>query len=591
MVKQVFIHELIKASFNLRHPKSERPTNIYMVVRINKSQLKLATGVKVYPDQWNVNEQKAYISCRLTELDNQNNTIANEKIFEFRKRFKEFKDYLCANPSEIANCRELLKKYIYKDSYMVKNEKINAVFWLRDAIAKDKTIKDSGSRKGASTKEIYLGQLNSFQEFLKNTGKWPVSFKDINLGLIKDYETYLFNKPIKGTKTTSTRTVANKCSQIIGIIKRAEAYGLIDMIETKLDKYVAPKSRQGDENEISLSQEEIDRIYSLKLTGNEEISRDLFILLYWTGQRFSDLYLLDKGVIKETDGGKILELIQTKRTHRVSIPLLPVALKILEKYHYALPKISEITMSRWIKQIGLKAGITEEHTIVEDRGGEITTTIKRRWELIAPHTARRSFINNMLTEGYDSHLIKRITGHTTESAFKRYVKVKGEDVARIVLKKESEKMQEKKFAPHRPVETSLLETSSSLNPTQILKMIRDGIAEGLKPLNQELSGLNDVLAHIARHKRSLYSFNIHNIVNMVVSLKKNNIPQPVIIEMLDSSGILTVSSFSGPMTCNQIFFQPDDFYPAGDRLLKKVDLLIDGKKCKNNTGEEKSGNC
>lgn len=579
MTGQVFIHELMKVSFNLRQPKSERPTNIYMVVRIDKKQIKLATGVKVYPDQWNIRKQKAYISCRLTELDNQNNTIVNEKISELEKQFEEFKSYLCDNPDEIENCWELLKKYIYKDRYMEKAKKINAVFWLRDAIAKDKTIKDSGNRKGASTKEIYIGQLESFQEFLKDTGKWPISFEDISLGLIKDYETYLFNRTVRGKKTTSTRTVANKCTQLIGIIKRAEPYDLIDIREAKLDRYVKPQTRQGDENEISLSQEEIDRIYSLALTGNEEISRDLFILLYWTGQRFSDLYLLDKGVIKEADGGKILELVQTKRTHRVSIPLLPVALEILEKYKYNLPKISENTMLRWIKKIGLKAGITEDHTVIEDRGGEITTTIKKRWELITPHTARRSYVNNMLTEGYDSHLIKKITGHTTESAFKRYVKVKGEDVARMVLKKESEKVQEKVSEPNKTVKIPSLETGSLMNPNQILKMIKDGIAEGLKPLDHKLSDLKDVVTHITRHKRSLYSSNIHNIVNMVVSLKKNNTPQSVIIEMLDSSGILSVS-FSDVMTCNQFFLKPDDFHPAGERLFKKIDRIIESKEKK-----------
>ncbi|RGE97944.1 hypothetical protein DW267_14240 [Bacteroides sp. AM22-3LB] len=51
--------------------------------------------------------------------------------------------------------------------------------------------------QGTSTKEIYIGQLESFQEFLKDIGKWPISFEDINWRLIKDYKTYLFNKTVK----------------------------------------------------------------------------------------------------------------------------------------------------------------------------------------------------------------------------------------------------------------------------------------------------------------------------------------------------------------------------------------------------------
>ena len=54
MAGQVFINEIVKASFNLCHPKSKRPINIYLIVRINQKQAKLSTGVKVYPEHWNI---------------------------------------------------------------------------------------------------------------------------------------------------------------------------------------------------------------------------------------------------------------------------------------------------------------------------------------------------------------------------------------------------------------------------------------------------------------------------------------------------------------------------------------------------------
>ena len=46
MAGQVFINEIVKASFNLCQPKSKRPINIYLIVRINQKQAKLSTGVK-----------------------------------------------------------------------------------------------------------------------------------------------------------------------------------------------------------------------------------------------------------------------------------------------------------------------------------------------------------------------------------------------------------------------------------------------------------------------------------------------------------------------------------------------------------------
>ena len=94
---------------------------------------------------------------------------------------------------------------------MRRSKKINAIHWLRNAISNDKTIKTSGERKGASTMETYLIVLKDFNNFLLEKGREVIGFEDINLALIKEYETYLFNKKIKGERTTATSTVGNKC--------------------------------------------------------------------------------------------------------------------------------------------------------------------------------------------------------------------------------------------------------------------------------------------------------------------------------------------------------------------------------------------
>ena len=570
MAGQVFINEIVKASFNLRQPKSKRPTNIYLIVRINQKQAKLSTGVKVYPDQWNIKKQEAYISCRLTESDNINNTITNKKLLELRNQFEEFKRYLCDNPNKLENCWDILREYIYKDSDMRRSKKINAIHWLRNAIANDKTIKTSGERKGASTMEMYQGQLKSFDTFLKETDKGIIGFEDINLGLIKEYETYLFNRTVKKGKTTSTNTVANKCVQLIGIIKRAEAYNLIDIHESKLDKYTKPKSRQGNENEIYLSEDDINKIYSLKLSSKEEIVRDLFVLQCWTGQRFSDIQSLNKGIIKNTTNGQVLEIVQTKKTHRVTIPLFPITTEILRKYNFDLPTTAKNTTLNYLKKIGLKAGLTEEHIVTEDRGGKVTNSIKQRWELIGTHTARRSYISNMLKRGYDSHLLMKITGHTTEEAFKRYVKISSGDVASLILKTEADRMQHE-----LPKELSQ-ENNVPMNSNQTLKLIKEGIEEGLKPLKKELSDIKEVMQYITINKRSIRPVNARRLIAMVVSLEKDNTPAQAIINMLEASGI--IGSVSVTMTGGQYFPMQN----MNERVLDELKTLAVEEKDLNN---------
>lgn len=426
MTGQVFVNE-VKCNFNLREPKADKPTNIYLVVSINNRQVKLATGVKVYPEHWNVKKQEAYISVRLTELDNVNNTIANDKLAELKTSFAEFKHYLCEHPNEIEEGIILLKSYIYKDA-MGKQEDVNAIHWLRNTLAADKTIKES-------TKMDYLRQINGFEIFLKETGTSPISFKDINLALLKDFETYLFNKEVEDGKTTKTSTVGNKVVKMIAIIKRAEPYDLIDIHEAKLDRYKLPTVKEGDDNEIYLTEDEINAMYKLSLTGKEEVARDLFVLCCWTGQRFGDIPQLNNAIVKDIANGKALEIVQEKKTHNVTIPLLPIGLEILNKYNYKLPNINKGTMLKHIKTVGQKAGITRFHNTTEHRGDNITTEKIEAYKLIGTHTARRSFISNMLKRGYDSHILRKITGHTTEQAFKKYAKLSSEDAANSILSK------------------------------------------------------------------------------------------------------------------------------------------------------------
>ena len=566
MIGQIFFNE-VRASFNLRKPKSDKPTNIYLVCRIDKKQVKLSTGVRVYPDQWNTKKQEAYVSPRLTELDNINNAIVNDEINKLRTDFLEFKRYICDNPNEIDNSLFLLKKYIYKDKMVKQQELQKPVQWLRRTISQDKTIKSDGQR---NTLAIYLGHLKVFEEFLKATDRDDITFTDINLALIKDYETYLFNRQVGKGKTTKTSTVGNKVTALISIIKRAEPYGLIDISAAKLNQYKKPKSREGDDNEIYLSEEEVSRMYALELKGLEEKARDVFVLQCWTGQRFSDMQLLNGGTVKDFNNGKILEIVQKKRTHKVSIPLFPIALEILEKYNFQVPKVRENTMLKYIKEAGQKAGIIGKHIVTEDRGGKVTNSIKQRWELIGTHTARRSYISNMLKRGYDSHLLMKITGHTTEEAFKRYIKVRSEDVASFILKTEADR------AKNKISQETSLQSNIPINSNQVLKVIKKGIEEGLKPLNKELSDIKEVMQYITINKRSIRPVNARRLIAMVVSLEKDNTPAQTIINMLEASGI--IGSVSVTMTGGQYFPMQN----MNERVLDELKTLAVEEKDLNN---------
>lgn len=70
--KQLFAQE-IRVHYNLREPKGNKPTMVFLVVYINKKQIRISTGCKVYPKQWN--STRAITGITLTKLDNCNNRI------------------------------------------------------------------------------------------------------------------------------------------------------------------------------------------------------------------------------------------------------------------------------------------------------------------------------------------------------------------------------------------------------------------------------------------------------------------------------------------------------------------------------------
>lgn len=432
MEKQCFVNEY-KCYFNLRSKKSDKPTNVYMITCIDNKQVKLSTNVKVYPSQWNNERQEAYVSPRLTELDNMNNSIVNNKLLELHTSFNEYKEYLCNNPNEITKSKEVLIKFIYKNNPMAnKANKDNVIHKLNELIIKDKSIKES-------TKIDYLRQIKLFERFLISANKSPLPFDKVNLVLLKEYEEYLYNKVINETKnkTTKTSTVNDKIVKIIAILKRAETYGLIDITASKIDRYKKTKVKEDGDNEIFLNENEIEQLYNLKLDGSSEKVRDIFVLLCYVGQRFSDIEKLNNGIVKNTQNGKIIEIAQTKRNHKVTIPLLPISEEILTKYNYKLPIFSAYTVTSLIKKIGREANITRLHIVQSDRGGKVSEERKEACELIGTHTARRSFISNMLKRGYDSSILMKITGHSTMESFKKYIKLTSEDAAVSILLKEN----------------------------------------------------------------------------------------------------------------------------------------------------------
>ena len=115
-----------------------------------------------------------------------------------------------------------------------------------------------------------------------------------------------------------------------------------------------------------------------------------------------------------------------------------------------------------------------------------------------------------------------------------------------------------------------------MNSNQILKVIKEGIEEGLKPLKKELSDIKGVMQYITINKRSIRPVNVRRVIAMVVSLKKDNTPAQTNINMLEVSGI--IGSVSVTMTGAQYFPMQN----MNEQVLKELKSLAVEEKDLNN---------
>jgi integrase len=186
------------------------------------------------------------------------------------------------------------------------------------------------------------------------------------------------------------------------------------------------KSFGEDVEKVYLSEAELKRIWELEnLPPYLAKARDLFLIGCWTGLRVSDYTELTKANIW---GGDI-HIRQNKTKDPVTIPMHPVTQSILEKYDYSLSKISQQKLNDYIKDVAKAAGIDEPISTTITKAGKKLTITKPKYEWVTTHTGRRSFATNLYLSGFPSIDIMKITGHRTEQAFMRYIRITNEQTA------------------------------------------------------------------------------------------------------------------------------------------------------------------
>ena len=316
---------------------------------------------------------------------------------------------------------------------------------------KNGRIKNGAENYTPNTCKVWSNFLGILKRFIQI---YPFTWKDINKALADHFVSFMEKN---GYMVTSINKYIICFKAMIQNAMDQELHNNLIALRAFSKKKIQETDKA---KEIYLTKTELQALYEMPLEGLKDKVRDVFLVGCYTCQRFSDYARLEQENFTTTaKGTKVVRIVQEKTGNDVVIPILnDNLLHIAEKYGYDIPKVNDVILNRYIKQILKELSSTvpslarKERTLLtmkereKEKQGLVSFerdnkgyVIKPRYELVSSHTARRSGITNLYLSGnFDTYQMMSISGHRDEKTFYEYIKLSSDEVADSIAQKKEE---------------------------------------------------------------------------------------------------------------------------------------------------------
>jgi len=391
--------------------------------KIHKN-LRMTTGEKIDPKFWDQKNQRAIKTNMFPqhpELNQRLKDLETVIINVLRKMLNDgewvdlgtFKDKLL---HQLSKNNKVVKSVNYPTGFVSFIDKI-----IEESKSGLRTSK-TGKLLQPSTLISYGNTKNTLIHYQDNVHK-KLKFSDINMNFYHEFIQFM------NAKGFSPNNIGKHIKNIKVFMSLATKRKLSDNFEYKDEDF---KKISEETQSIYLNEDDLTKIYKLDLSGNKQLEsiRDVFIIACYTGLRYSDLRKLSTDNIKDNT---CIQIETQKSNEQVIIPMHRRIKEILTKYDNQLPKVfSNGQMNEDLKTIGRMAKVNDIILLKRTHGGVRKEKKYLKSELITVHTARRSFATNAYKAKIPTLAIMKITGHRTEKAFLRYIKVDKEENAALL---------------------------------------------------------------------------------------------------------------------------------------------------------------
>lgn len=407
--------------FVLDRPASDKPTFIFLKKKLYDGDFKESLGMKILPANWIKGTERA----ELANLD-RGTAQENKSINALLSRIESYIEVRTQEARHSGNhltSTELSEKLAeWIGNKRRKKEKAGTRFFDRcDAIVADMgaglILTAQGKRYSPATLKCYELYLRNFKDYNPD-----LTFKSVTLDFYRTFIKWC------NDKDWSLNYIGQHLNKLLVLMKEARKRGWHNNTAYQDGEF---KRLREETEDITLSPAELEKLYLQNVPNRiRDIARDWFIIACYTGLRVSDIQLLsDTNIVSDT-----ITIANEKTDVKVVIPMRPEIRSILKKWQGLPPKLTDMEISRSIKEVAEVCGFTDTVLYFLTKGGSRKDFYLKKFEMISPHTARRCFITHLLNAGVPDNQVMQLAGIKKHATLLRYKKTKPEETANILQK-------------------------------------------------------------------------------------------------------------------------------------------------------------
>ncbi|MCM4165094.1 MULTISPECIES: site-specific integrase [unclassified Arenibacter] len=291
-----------------------------------------------------------------------------------------------------------------KDKYLGKDAKLKMLIQLFDE-HNQQMEKLVGIEFALGTYKRYHTTRSHVAEYIKSEyRKNDIPVRDVDLKFIKGFEYFL--KVTKACNHNSALKYVNNFKKIVRIAVGNDWISKDPFYNYKVQFKIVERE--------FLSKEELQALIDKEIEGDRlNVVRDMFVLCCFTGLAYVDIQSLRPDEIYEnSDGSLYIKSKRTKTDTGFTIPLLPTAVAIIERYKdhpkvvnkdCVIPVLSNQKSNAYLKEIADRCNIHKN----------LTT-----------HLARHTFATTVtLTNGVPIETVGKMLGHKNLRTTQHYAKI------------------------------------------------------------------------------------------------------------------------------------------------------------------------